>query len=231
MDRDAAVRKYTKLLENCTLFRGISEAGLFDALQLLRAEYKTYQKGMFLHHAGEPLKKFGFVLSGAVQAMTDDPDGNRMIMANVIPGGTFGESLCYLKIKDSPTYIRASEHTEILWLSLAELYGEPAPQDARARDLRRRFTAMLAERALTMNRRIQVLSNITIRDKLITFFTHAANRAGGRSFTISMTREDLAAYIGANRAAMCRELSKMRDEGLIEYRRNHFRIIKFEKNS
>ena len=231
MDRNAAVRKYTDLLHQCVLFRDMPETRLFDAMQLFRAEYKTYQKGMFLHHAGEPLRKFGFVLSGAVQAMTDDPDGNRMIMANVIPGGTFGESLCYLKIKDSPTYIRASENTEILWLSLSELYGEPAPQDALARDLRRRFTAMLAARALTMNQRIQVLSNITIRDKLITFFTHAAARAGSRSFTISMTRDDLAAYIGANRSAMSRELSKMRNEGLIEFRRNRFRIIKFEKNS
>ena len=231
MDRDAAARKYTELLEKCMLFRNMAETRLFDALKLLHAEYKTYRKGMFLHHAGEPLRKFGFVLSGAVQAMTDDPDGNRMIMANVIPGGTFGESLCYLKISDSPTYIRASENTEILWLSLSELYGEPAPQEELARDLRRRFTAMLAERALTMNRRIQVLSNITIRDKLITFFTHAANHAGSRSFTISMTRDDLAAYIGANRSAMSRELSKMRDEGLIEFNRNHFRIIKFEKNT
>ena len=231
MDRDTAVRKYQTLIEQCMLFRELTEEQLFDALQLLHAEYRTYRKGMFLHHAGEPLRKFGFVLSGAVQAMTDDPDGNRMIMANVIPGGTFGESLCYLKIKDSPAYIRASENAEILWLSLSELYGEPAPQEALARDLRRRFTAMLAERALTMNQRIQVLSNITIRDKLSTFFTHAANRAGSRSFTISMTREDLAAYIGANRSAMIRELSKMRDEGLIEFSGNRFRIITFEKNT
>ena len=228
---NAEVKKYTDLIRTCMLFRGMTEERLSDALSLLQAEVRSYRKGDFLHHAGEPLKKFGFVLSGAVQAMTDDPDGNRMIMANVIPGGTFGESLCYLEVPDSPTYIRASEAAEILWLSLAVLYGEPAPQAALARDLRRRFTAMLAERALTMNQRIQVLSGMTIRDKLTTFFTHAANRAGSRSFTISMTREDLSSYIGANRSAMCRELSRMRDDGLIDYRGNRFRIIKFEKNS
>ena len=229
--KDAAVRKYSELIRTCMLFRGMTEEQLSGALTLLQAEYRSYRKADFLHHAGEPLEKFGFVLSGAVQAMIDDPDGNRMIMANVIPGGTFGESLCYLEVKDSPTYIRASENTEILWLSLSVLYGEPAPQEPLARDLRRRFTAMLAERALTMNRRIQVLSAMTIRGKLTTFFTHAANRAGSRSFTISMTREDLAAYIGANRSSMCRELSKMKKEGLIDYHGNRFRIIKFEKNS
>lgn len=229
--KEDIIAKYQDLIRTCMLFREMTAQELSDALTLLQAEYRSYPKGAFLHHAGEPLKKFGFVLSGAVQAMTDDPDGNRMIMANVIPGGTFGESLCYLKIPDSPTYIRASEVTEILWLSLSVLYGEPAPREAIAGNLRRRFTAMLAERALTMNRRIQVLSGMTIRDKLVTFFTHAANRAGSRSFTITMTREDLAAYIGANRSAMSRELSKMREEGLIEFRGNRFRIIKFEQNA
>lgn len=228
MRKEEPIQKYPELLRTCILFQDMTPETLSEALQLLHAERRLYRKGAFLHHAGEPLKKFGFVLSGAVQALTDDPDGNRMIMANVIPGGTFGESLCYLKVPDSPTYIQATEETEILWLSLSRIYGEPAPQDALSRDLRRRFTAMLAERALSMNRRIQVLSNITIREKLMTFFSHAANRAGSRSFTITMTREDLAAYIGANRSALSRELSRMKAEGLIDFHRNRFRIIHFE---
>ena len=40
-----------------------------------------------------------------------------------------------------------------------------------------------------------------------------------------MNREDTAAYIGANRSALSRELAKMKEEGLIDYRKNQISIL------
>ena len=46
----------------------------------------------------------------------------------------------------------------------------------------------------------------------------------GESFTLPLSREDMAAYLGTNRSALSRELGKMRDEGIIEFERNSFKI-------
>jgi CRP-like cAMP-binding protein len=92
-----------------------------------------------------------------------------------------------------------------------------------------RFTAMLAARTLTMNDRIQILSNITIRGKLVTLFSQLAARAGAQEFAVPFDRGDMAAYLGVNRSALSRELSKMRDEGIIDFHKNEFKITrKFE---
>ena len=40
-----------------------------------------------------------------------------------------------------------------------------------------------------------------------------------------MRREDLAAYLGANRSALCRELSRLRAEGWIDCCRDSVRLI------
>ena len=88
-----------------------------------------------------------------------------------------------------------------------------------------RFTKMLAARTLTMNRRIQILSKLTIREKILTFLSQECAVAGKNTVKITLNREDMAAYLGTNCSALSRELSKMKKEGILDYRKNIFRIL------
>lgn len=214
--------KYSKLLGETTLFRDMGGGVLSSALMAMKADGSAYIKGEFLCRLGQPVERFGLVLTGKIQVCMDDIDGNRMIMANVTAGGTFGESLCFLHTTESPVYIVATEDAEILWLRPDDMFT--AGDDKLSAELRSRFTAMIAERALSMNTRIQILSKLTIRDKLIALFSSYS--AGAESFDVPFSREDMAAYIGADRSAMSRELSKMKAEGIIEYHKENFRILK-----
>lgn len=209
------------------LFEGFDADTLFRALTILHAESAVYKKGAQLQHAGQRLKRFGLVLSGAVQVCEDDFEGNRMIMAEVTEGSTFGESLCFLKTAGSPVYITAPLPSEVLWLSPEALFQEAS--DPLVRQLEVRFTTLLAKRTLSMNSRIQVLSKLKLRDKLITYFSGQARAAGSDTFTIVMNRDDMASYMGTNRTALSRELSHMKADGLIDFYRSTFRILKTEK--
>ena len=46
-----------------------------------------------------------------------------------------------------------------------------------------------------------------------------------RYFEIPLGRTELAEYLGVDRSALTRELAKMRDDGLIDYDKNCFRIL------
>ena len=46
------------------------------------------------------------------------------------------------------------------------------------------------------------------------------------TITVPFSREDMAAYIGTDRSALSRELSAMKREGLIDYRKNVFVLKK-----
>ena len=218
-----AVRPYAALLQKTALFSGLSPSETEEALRRMQALVREYPRGTFLHHAGQPMEQFGLVLSGGVNVCKDDLEGNRMLMANVGPGGTFAESLCYLRVREIPVYMLSTGDTRILWLSphaLFELEG-----DAFSARLRNRFTGMLAERALAMNTRIQILSKLTLREKIMTYFSSLAFEAGSDCFRVPLSREDMAVYIGVNRSALSRELSRMKREEIIEYDRNEFRIL------
>jgi len=210
------------VLRTNPLFKGPDRERLDRQLQVMKAEKAHSARGEMLQRLGEPIRRFGVVLSGAVQVCVDDIEGNRMIMAEVAPGNSFGESLCFLGTKESPVYIFASEDSELLWLSTEDLF---AGSDAFHMEIQQRFTATLAMKALTMNNRIQVLSRLSLRGKLTAYFTELAAAQGSNTIRLPMNREDTAAYIGANRSALSRELARMKEEGLIDYRKNQVRIL------
>ena len=215
---------YPAAVRSNQLFAGMNDEDTGKALKLLGSYVEHYSRGEFIHISGTPMVSFGLVLSGIAQACIDDINGNRVIMTEVPPGITFGESLCYLGVKDSPVYIYASEDTDIMWLS-ADILKEDSADDFIS-DMKRRFTSMLAARTLAMNSRIQVLSKIKLRDKLVTYFSQLAALNGSLTFNLPFGRDDMATYIGTNRSALSRELSTMKKEGLIDFYKNTVRILR-----
>ena len=207
------------------LFSGLTPGEIAYALRFFDAQERRYPKGGALHRTGEPFTAFGLVLSGAVHVLSYDYNGTPMIMASVTAGESFGESLCFLR-QPAGVYVRAAEDAAVLWLNPDRLRAD-APRTCPLDDrLAERFTAMLAERTLRMNDRIQILSKIGLREKLVTYLSQCARAAGSDSFSVPLSREELAVYLGVNRSALSRELSRMRADGLVEYERNRFRVIK-----
>lgn len=210
---------FEKSIKNCALFKNLSDDKIADALKILGATERFFKKGESIISTGEEVSFFSLVLSGTVQVFTEDLDGESVLMVNVTAGNTFGESLCFLGKNDSPVCAFATENCRVLMLSCKNI---KQPENAWLYD---RFASTLAQRALDMNDRIQVLSKLTIREKLLTLFSQYVHKTGGRTFSIPLSRDGLAAYIGVNRTALSRELSKMQNEKIIEFYKNSFKIL------
>ena len=210
-------------LKNTTLFKNMSVNEIKQALNIFIAKEAQYDKNEIIKKADEQLSAFGLVLNGCITVCMDDFDGNCLVMSSAQKGDTFGESLCFLQ-KNEPVYITATQHTEILWLHCDRLQDECGC--AFSCELRNRFISLLANRALTMNNRIQVLSKFKIRDKLITYFSQCANQAKSDTFSLSLDRASLAAYIGTERSALSRELHKMQKDNIIQINRNKITLVR-----
>ena len=200
------------LLQDCPLFSGMNREKIAEALILLQAELQETQRGDMLVRYGDPMRRFGLVLHGHVEVFTEDFEGRHMIMASVSRGTLFGEALAFIRTKEAPLYIRATEFSKILWMSPERLLegGDPS-----AYEMTRRYANLLSLKLLSVNDRVQVLSKHTIRDKLMTYLTQCRVKAGSAAFALPFGREALADYLGVNRSALCREISAMIRDGLI----------------
>ena len=212
------------MILQCPLFQGLPPDALEYALSYFEAHVKAYEKGDFLHQVSFPLERFGLVLSGTIQVSMDDMDGHHIIMNNVSAGGLFGEAYCFLGT-DAPIYICAVTEAEVLWMRPTRVKAPRLPLQERDQMLANRLVAALASRTLSLNQRIQILSRRTLREKLITFLSQYAT-AQGDTFTVPFDRASMANFLGADRSALSRELSHLRKEGVLDYHRNQFRILK-----
>ncbi len=207
------------------LLAGLSCEALTFALAFFRARREEFPRGSLLKQADTSLPAFGIVESGRIQVRLTDMEGSEVLMAAVGPSDSFGESLAYLGVPSSPVYIVAEEDSAVWWFYPDALHRTDTSTPEAAR-LAERFTALLAERALAMNDRIQILSRPTIRERLVIFLSRRAQQAGSRTFRIPLDRAGLAAYLGVNRSALSRELSAMKREGLIDFFRGSFRLLR-----
>ena len=214
----------TTILQKCPLFKNLDDKDLKEALAFFHAEVKQYKRGAFLHRAGTPMVKFGLLLSGSVHVYMDDFDGNQMLMASVVPGITFGESLCYLE-EVPQVYIECMSDCTVLVMDTYNLKHLPKMPTPLETSLLQRFTAMLAQRTLSLNDRIQILSKLTIREKVITLLSQQAVQAGSDHFTLPFSREAMAVYLGVNQNALSRVLSEMQKDGIISFKGNDFKIL------
>ena len=73
----------------------------------------------------------------------------------------------------------------------------------------------MAEQARRLSRRVEVLSQRSIRDKLLCYFHILRLESGGDAVTLPFSLSTLADYISTDRSAMMRELKRMRQEGLV----------------
>jgi len=210
---------YINVIKNNILFCDLKTEEIENRLHKMNATFKDYKKGGILHISGNPLEKFGLVVYGTVNILTDDTEGNRTIMAEVTKGNTFGESLSFLKIQNPDIYVCASEDSGVIWLSSSVLFNNTDDYD-----LEVRFAKMIAKRTLNMNERIQILSKLTLKEKILTYLNYLSKKSNSNKVTVPFNREDMATYIGTNRTALSRELSKLKKEGIIDYCKNNFEL-------
>ena len=99
------MNNYLPLLQNTTLFAGLSAAELSTLLSRLGASVRSYGKGEALVLAGEPSRRVGIVLSGELEAYRPAPGGARIPSARVEPGGVFGDVLggAFHAVRFAPT--------------------------------------------------------------------------------------------------------------------------------
>lgn len=211
-------------LQKSSLFSGISPEETERLCALLHAGERRYAKGSYLITAGDPIPAFALLLSGSVQVSMDDIDGNRIVMNTVAPGSTFAEALVCSGTSESPICVLATQESAVLWFQGAALMDPLFFSDPLCARFGANFIRTLAGRSLRFNDRVQVLSKKSIREKLITFFSQQLLLQKSRTIVLDMDRSALADYLGVERTALSRELSHMRQAGMIDFRKNRFTI-------
>ena len=75
---------------------------------------------------------------------------------------------------------------------------------------------IIFEKIEEKNDRIEILTEKTIRNKLLKYFQITSKRNGSRNIYLLFTMTELAEYIAVDRCAMSRELKNLKEDNIIE---------------
>lgn len=211
------------LPDKSPLFWDIAEEELSGLLAWMDARKRQYRKGELLLRRGSRTGRLGLVLSGMVHIVREDFWGNRGIVGLAEAGDVFAESYA-LSGEPLEVSVLAAADVTVLFLKVEPMSGirEDAPGAAQ---LTANLLFLLAGKNLQLTRKMRHMARRSTREKLLSYLSAQALLAGGPEFDIPLDRQQLADYLAVDRSAMSAALGRLRDEGVLEFRKNHFRLL------
>ena len=155
------------------------------------------------------------VLSGEVDLIRYDVNGNKTIINHFIADDVFGE-VFYPANTNNELFAVARKNSEILFYT----YDSLLTKCRRNCDFHKTLTSSLSELFLNniveLNLRIELLTKRSTRSKILSYFDILSKGSLRKSFTLPYSYTDLADFLSVDRSAMMREFKLLIDEGFIQ---------------
>lgn len=219
------MKKYLKQLQNNELFNNFNLNDLESILNCLSAKVNYYKKKDLIIQQGTHIHYVGIVLSGGIQIIKEDIEGNINILSHLGINDIFAEAFAYADIYEYPITVQATENCEIMFIDCKRIIKTCNNACVFHWNLIENMLSMIARKNIMLNQKMEILSKRTTREKLLAFFNTQVQMNHSKKFSIPYNREGLAFYLCVDRSALSRELSNMRDEGLLKFNKNEFEIL------
>jgi len=220
------MQKYFETLSKCTLFKQINDKQLEAVLACLGARVESFDKKYTIMAEGTPAKYIGIVLSGSAQITQTDYYGNRRILGNITPSELFGEAFACAETRSLPVTVIAAEPCEIMLINCMRLLHTCSNSCDFHQQLIFNLMKDLASKSIMFHQKIEITSKRTTREKLLAYLMLQERKSGSSSFDIPFDRQELADYLEVDRSGLSAEISKLRKEGVLESKKNTFKLLK-----
>ena len=216
--------EHMELLKKCSLFSSLSEEVLRKEL-LPHGQKRHIPKGKYLLLPQEQLNYFALVLEGRINTMHIFTDGSCSIMDSLGNSEIFGADLICTKSRTSPYYAVAAEDCELLFFPSALLLRQGILSESTRQCILTELLTLVSNLNIKKEYRLAILSQKGLRERIMTYLSMQASKRHTESFTIPFSREELASFLCVNRSALSHELSRMKQEGFIDFRKNRFTVL------
>jgi len=202
--------------------RGLSQE---DLTQLdSRVCHRIAQRRDVIYRAGDPLRFLYVVRSGSVKVAIGDAAGTEQIIGFYLPGELLG--LDGLNDHRHRGTARALETTSICEISFDELESLCTKLPSLNRQVERLMSKELgAEQELMLS-----LARRGVEQRIVVFLLNLSKRWSQRGFsatrfTLTMTRDDIASYLGMTGETVTRAFVALRNSGLLKVEKKNIQIL------
>ena len=222
------MNEFYSIFAQCPLFEGIDIGDIESMLHCLGGRVVEMKKGQHILCEGDPTDQIGVILSGSVQMVREDYYGNRSVLSVIGPAQLFAEAYAFSEAKSLPVSIVSEDDGKVLMINSRRVATCCSNACAFHNQLIYNLLRTVSNKNLMLHQKIEVTSKRTTRQKLLSYLLYQAKLQNSNSFTIPFDRQALADYLEVDRSGLSVQISKLRDEGVLESEKNHFRLVNLE---
>ncbi len=207
-------------MRDYAIFEGLTDEEYSQALKVIHSGEYFYPKHEIILHAGDVTHNTGLVLEGSVSIESADIWGNSVLLGIMKPGELFAITYALLA-EPMLVDVRANEDCKAAFLNVQKINGP----ETWARKIMRNILTITARKNLYLSERSFINANKSIRRKVMSYLNSLSLKNKSRDLIIPFDRQQMADYLNVDRSALSKELSSMKNEGIIDFHRNHFMLI------
>ena len=219
------MEEFVPVLKKTKLFSGVGENEILSMHSCLGARLRSFKKGEYVLRQGERLDDILVLAEGSLHIQRDDYWGSRSILGQIGVGEIFGEAYVAPESGTLLNDVIAVENSSVFFFDVKRVITTCSSACRFHTMVVQNLFFAISEKNRSLVRKLDHMSRRTTREKLIAYLSEEAKKQNSPYITIPFNRQQLADYLSVDRSAMSNELCRLRDDGLLEFEKNRFRLL------
>ena len=176
-----------------------------------KVQIKEFSKGETVTTYIEKRNQLCILISGEAELIRYDFYGQKTIIGHFNEYDTFGE-VFYPANTNNELFVVAKKQCKVLFYIYDHLDSKCRKNCSFHTTLVNHLSALLLDKIVNLNMRVELLSKRNIRDKLISYFNLLSSKTLSKTIMIPFSYTDLADYLSIDRSAMMRDIKALVDQ-------------------
>ena len=217
------------VLKDSKLFQGLEIDEIEKVCNVIKPSEREYSKNQIIVNQGEPVGNIGILKRGSAVSMKYHFDGNTQLLRVYNQGEVFSLDAVNTSLSTSPVTLISQTDSIVVFIPYAKIFEAETISPETKKTIMGNSSEMLGNELIRLMYKIDVLSKRTLRERILTYLSLIRERSDGNTFDIGMNQEQFAQYLCVNRSVLSKELNKMRNSGLIDYKGSRFTFCQSNK--
>ena len=205
------------------LFNNIGQGNKVKLLKLLEANIFTYQENVYINNLVKDNNFIAIILTGDIDIIKINYDGQETIIDTLTKDEVFGNIITNI---NSENYeILTKSRTKLIIIDYDTIINCEETKYQYYNEFIKNLLLLYNEKIIANNERISILSEKTIRNRLLEYFRITSLKNNSKNIYVPSTYIKLADYLGVDRSAMARELKYLKEEGFIKIQNKKITLL------
>ena len=207
------MNNFDSLIKEAALLQELKAEDIKKYLNNNEFKVQSYNRDTVIHFEGEPCTNLEIILSGEIVVERIDESGGLLTIAEFLSNDILGGNLLFSQHPQYPMTITSKQQSVILEIDkelLFQLFCENP-------SFLRKYLEYVSDHSTILSFKLKSYVNRTIRENILSFLEHEKKKQNSNRIILNMTKKALADKIGVQRTSLSRELSKMKNDGLIDF--------------